>query len=366
MGGRLRRCVGIVAVLAALFASAGVPTASAEVSSAEIVHLLSAQREANGIPGGLLERSEWSADCAKHNYYEAQTGEFGHSENPSSPYYTAEGDWAARNSVLAYGSSWSNGNPWEEAPIHLIQMLAPQLVEMGAAETNGRNCATTWPGYSRPGPVSPTAYSYPGNGVSGVVPTERAAESPFVPGEFVGLPQGTATGRYLLVFLTGLSGFAAQEVKASATLSGPEGPVELRTIDSTDPNVGPYMPKPSAFLIPVQPLKPLARYQAEVHWSQAGAPLLEQRFAFTTGSDSGAKPTALDKGRGGGCGRFVRLAKFTRRSAARAHERGVELIRHGMTAAQRRRGTRLVARGARLHRRARHFARLLRRCIASS
>src|SRR6185295_17397754 len=191
----------------AMLAVAASP-AAADLTSAEIVHLLSLQREANGIPGGLRERTDWSAGCAKHNYYEAQTGEFGHEEDPSSPYYSEEGDLAAHSSVIAYGSSWSSGNPWEDAPIHLLQMLAPQMGETGAAESYGRNCLVTWPGYTRPSPAAPTAYSYPGNGVTGVVPVEYAAESPFIPGDFVGLPEGTATGRYLLVYLSGTFNFA--------------------------------------------------------------------------------------------------------------------------------------------------------------
>ncbi len=188
------------------------PAGAAAISGGEIVQRLSQQREANGIPGGLVEHPEWSAGCAKHNYYGAQTGELRHSEDPSSPYYSAEGNLAAENSVLAAGSSWSQGNPWEQAPIHLIQMLAPQLSEMGAAENDNHDCATTWPGYKRPLPEDLTAYSYPGDGVSGVVPTERAAESPFIPGDFVGLPEGTATGRYLLAYLSGVEPSDAPDV----------------------------------------------------------------------------------------------------------------------------------------------------------
>jgi len=100
----------VLCVLAVSGAVAASP-AAADLTGAEIVHLLSLQREANGIPGGLNERTDWSAGCAQHNYYEEQTGEFGHEENQSSPYYSEEGDWAAHNSVIAYGSSWSTGNP---------------------------------------------------------------------------------------------------------------------------------------------------------------------------------------------------------------------------------------------------------------
>jgi hypothetical protein len=317
-----RAAAGLRLLVLAAFCAVMLPSGAAAMGGPEIVQRLSQQREANGIPGGLLERPDWSADCAKHNYYGAQTGELRHSEDPSSPYYSAEGNWAAENSVLASGSSWNQGNPWEEAPIHLIQMLAPQLSEMGAAENDNHNCATTWPGYHRPEPVSLTAYSYPGNGVSGVVPTERAFESPSVPGDQVGLPQGTATGRYLLVYLAGVDPSDAPDVTATATLSTGGGAVDLRVVDSTNEEIGGYMPQPSAFLIPAQPLKPQTSYQADVMWSMEGALLFEQRFSFTTGYDPAEAIVPIKKKRGSGrCRRYSRAARSLQRRAARARRR---------------------------------------------
>lgn len=343
---------------------AGVPTAVADVGSSEIVRLLNAQREANGIPGDVTERGDWSAACAKHNYYEAQTGEFGHSEDPGSPYYSAEGDWAARNSVIASGTSWTDGNPWEDAPIHLLQMLAPELSEMGAAESYGHNCATTWPGYNRPSPTTFTAYSYPGDGVSGVVPTEYASESPFIPGDFIGLPEGTATGRYLLVYLRGVFDFGgAEEVTATATLSNAQGPVELRVIDSTSPDIGAYMPRPSAFLIPAQPLKPLTTYKTDVTWSLAGATLSEQAFTFTTGTDPELSGTPLAK-KANPCGRHSRAAQTLRRRAKRLHARGAALLRSADGKATLRRGSRMLARSTRLKKKAQRRQRQAKRCRA--
>lgn len=296
---------------------------AAAISGPEIVQRLSRQREANGIPGGLVERPDWSADCAKHNYYGAQTGELRHSEDPSSPYYSAEGNWAAENSVLASGANWSQGNPWEEAPIHLIQMLAPQLSEMGAAENDNYNCATTFTGYRRPESTSLIAYSYPGNGVSGVVPTEQAAESPTVPGAQVGLPEGTATGRYLLVYLAGLEPSDAPDVTVTATLAGGSGGVDLRVVDSTNEEIGGYMPLPSAFLIPAQPLKPQTAYQADVKWSTDGGQLFEQRFSFTTGNNPGEVVVPIRKKHSKRCSRFSRAAGSLRRHARKARRHGL-------------------------------------------
>jgi len=356
-----RLAAAVLCLLAALPVLAASP-AAASLTGAEIVHLLSLQREANGIPGGLSERTDWSTGCAKHNYYEEQTGEFGHEEDPSSPYYSEEGDWAAHNSVIAYGSSWGEGNPWEDAPIHLLQMLAPQMSETGAAESYGRNCLTTWPGYKRPSPATLTPYSYPGNGVTGVVPEEYAAESPFIPGDFVGLPEGTATGRYLLAYLSGAFGYAeAAKVTATATLSGPAGPVDLRTIDSTSSDIGAFMPPPSAFLIPAQPLQPLAGYQADVKWAMAGVPLYEQRFSFTTGARQGEGAPAAKKAIAP-CKRLIRTVRHLRHRASKLKARGTDLVRTGTSKAKRRLGSHLLALAAQLKAKARHRARQARRC----
>lgn len=318
-----RAVTGVSLVVLVVACAVLSPAGAAAISGPEIVQRLSQQREANGIPGGLVERPDWSADCARHNYYGAQTGELSHSEDPSSPYYSAEGNWAAENSVLASGSSWNQGNPWEEAPIHLIQILAPELSEMGAAENDNHNCATTWPGYHRPEPTILTAYSYPGNGVSGVVPTERASELPSVPGDQVGLPEGTATGRYLLAYLSGVDPSDAPDVTVAATLSSSDGLVDLRVVDSTNEEIGGYMPQPSAFLIPAQPLKRLTTYEADVKWSMEGAQLLDQRFDFTTGTSPGEAGVPIKKKPRRRCSRYSRAARSLRRRAARAHRHGL-------------------------------------------
>jgi len=337
--------------------------ATANVTAAEAVQLLSRQRAANGIPSDLVERPDWSSACAAHDHYEAQTGEFGHHENPSSPFYTEEGAWAAANSVLAYGfSSWAQANPWENAPIHLIQMLGPALAEMGADESENRTCATTWPGYTRSDPATPTAYSYPGNGVSGVVPSETAAESPFVPGDFVGLPAGTTTGRHLLVFLSGPGSADSAEV-ASAALNGPTGPVALKVLDSTNSEVGSYMPQASAFLIPVRPLQPMSAYEATVNWAESGKPVLTQRFSFSTGTDVSAtealsQPTVQKDS----CAGLALSAQQLRQRSARLKHRGKALAGTADSRRERRHARRLLRESTNAKRRARLRSHQAERC----
>jgi hypothetical protein len=178
------------------------------------------------------------------------------------------------------------------------------------------------------------------------VPTERAAESPTVPGALVGLPEGTATGRYLLVYLAGVDPSNAPDVTATATLSSGGAAVDLRVIDSTNEEIGGYMPQPSAFLIPAQPLKPQSVYEAEVKWSMEGAQLLDQRFGFTTGNNPGESVVPISKKRHS-CAHYSRAAHSLRRRAARAR------LHHR------------PARSRRLERLARHKSRQARHCRAN-
>ena len=236
--------------LASLLAAAPATAAT----GAEIVSYVNAQRAANGIPAGITERPDWSQSCADHNRYMDQNGGVTHDEDASMPGYTKNGAWAGQNSVLTDIGDWTPAqNPFETAPIHLAQLLGPDLVEMGADQYDGYTCATTYPGYTRPAPAAVTGYSYPGNGTSGVAAGEVAAEAPFTPGELVGLPAGTETGPYLMAFLDGPAKIHSATVSA-ASLTGPDGAVAIESIGSDNSQIGPYLPAPMAFLIPRAPL----------------------------------------------------------------------------------------------------------------
>ncbi len=276
----------------ALAATLVLPGAAlAETPASEAVSLLSAQRASNGIPAGLPESAAWSAACAKHDAYErANGGTLTREEIVGRPGYTSQGAFAGKNSVLASQSTWREGNPWESAPIHLMQLLAPRLKRLGVDDRKGYVCATTWPGYADAGPFAPVLYSYPGDGQTGWRVSEVAREGPFTPGDKVGLPQPTPTGPYLYALLDGPgSWFALRSAPlSSASLTGPDGPVEIRTAAANDPAVGPYLP-PGAMLIPVKPLRPAARYTARVSFRVAGAPV-SRSWSFRTGAATDGHP----------------------------------------------------------------------------
>jgi hypothetical protein len=274
----------LLSLVAVALVAAGAATAgSGATRSGALLAVLNAQRAANGIPGHVQENPSWSQKCARHIAYMGSTGTFSHSEDPSSPAYSADGNWAGQNSVLAQGSRWPTGGPFASAPIHLIQLMSPELRQVGVEATSGYVCVTTWPGYVDSGSKKPTVYSVPGNGAVRVPYAETANELPLVPGDVVGLPRGTRTGFNIMVYAEGVRDPWHLHITA-ATLTGPHGPVALRTVDRTTPTVGPYLPPGSGFLIPVTPLEPGATYAATVSFGGGEA---RRSWHFTTASRKG-------------------------------------------------------------------------------
>jgi hypothetical protein len=282
------------AVLAALAAALLLPAgASADATPAAAIEALNAQRTANGIPAGITENPQWSADCAAHNDYERQNGGgLVHGEEMGKPGYTTGGDDASNGGVLASGSSWSGGNPWETAPVHLMQLLAPRLKSSGVADGGGYVCQTTWLGMDYgTGPAANVVSTYPGDGATNWRGSEVAAEGPFTPGDKLGLPQPTRTGPYIYALLDGPGQVFNLRSKANlttATLTGPSGDVPLKTLDSTNAELGPYM-VPGAYLIPVSPLAD-GKYTGNVTFTVDGAPV-SRTWSFTVGSGGGPTPT---------------------------------------------------------------------------
>jgi hypothetical protein len=272
------RSVAITLAAVAPFAAAAAAFATRPATHATIVAALNAERAANGIPATVRENPAWSARCADHVAYMTETGGLTHREDPESPGYTPSGSWAGEHAVLAVGSGWGDSDPFENAPLHLMQLMSPELQQVGIAENaSGYLCVTTWPGYNGGKWTKPTVFTYPGNGTEGVPAAQTARELPFVPGDFVGLPLGTRTGLNIMVFAEGIAHPWRAHI-ASATLAGPAGPVAVKTVDRTTPTVGVYLPPGGGFVIPVAPLRPDTTYSATVRF--AGAP--RYAWQFTT------------------------------------------------------------------------------------
>ena len=255
--------------------------AGASATPAQVLAALNAERAANGLPAGVVEDPGWSAGCALHNDYRAANGgaAIGHDEEVGRIGYSAEGDLAGNSAVLA-GTSWSQGNPFATAPLHLMRLMDPRLRLAGVDDRGGLVCMSILGGIG-PAADADAVYTVPGDGRAGVPVSELAREWPFVPGDLLGLPAGRTTGPHLLVLADGP--FARDDATRliDVRLIGPLGPVEVRSIDDADPHVGPYVP-PGGIAVPVERLVPGSLYRASVTVLGAAGVRLSRAWSFRT------------------------------------------------------------------------------------
>ncbi len=262
-------------------AAPSVPAGTTPVHAGRDLRWLNAERRRAGLPAGLVLNPRWSLECAAHDGYERVNGVLTHSENPQASGASPGGAWAGLVSVLAQ-SRWTRAaDPWQSAPIHLMQLFTPSLSMIGVDDGGGLQCATTYPGLLRAPAGSDTVTTYPADGARGIPPREVAREAPFVPGQFVGIPAGRAAGRELFVYLNQSGQTGQAQVKVTrATLSLGGRPVALRWVDNSTRTVGRYLT--GAILIPVRPLRPDATYRASVV-VQDRSGTLTHSWSFTTG-----------------------------------------------------------------------------------
>ena len=251
------------AVLAAGLTSLVCAAPALAISDSEAVGHLNAQRSANGIPGDVALSPKLSDGCDKHNNYQSQNGGLQHGETEGNPGWTPEGSMQAPGSggsevLTGGGGAWDDAweNPWAAAPIHLLLMFQPTVSEAGYADSHGFTCMRL-SGY-RGGLTG--AFSLPGNGVT-EVPTQMDSryEGPYSPNDVAGVPEDQA-GYNVLLWHPG----ATADI-ASASLTGPGGAAEIRTVDSRSqtPGGGTFNWGGSV-VVPVRPLDPGANYTLDV------------------------------------------------------------------------------------------------------
>jgi hypothetical protein len=157
-----------------------------------------------------------------------------------------------------------------------MPLLSPRLTQLGISAAYRHVCATTTPGYLRAAPAHASLYSYPGDGVGGVPYEQWSYGLPVTPGDFVGLPAGITTGPNILVMAD--VGGSAKFVTAS--LVGPDGVVDIRTVDNSTTGLGGYMPT-GGVIIPVAPLDPGGAYRAEATMAIDGR-VVSRAWTFIT------------------------------------------------------------------------------------
>lgn len=96
---------------------------------------LNAYRASAGLPA-LVHEPAWSAGAVLHAKYTVKEDVLAHSENGTSPWYTAEGHAAAQNSnVMASSGSTTTDqfaiDLWMQGPFHAVGMIDPRLARTG-------------------------------------------------------------------------------------------------------------------------------------------------------------------------------------------------------------------------------------------
>lgn len=277
----MSRCGVLPSLLVLLVLAIAAPVAVAGTPTQDLAWL-NAERATNDIPGDVALNPDWSAKCAQHVAYMRATGTVSHPEDPASAAWTDGGNWAGTHAVLASTVPWTESSfIWETAPLHLAQLLAPQLAQTGIADDGQLVCVTTWPGYLRTAPSADTVVTYPGNG-STIYASETSEEWPITPASALGL--ANPTGPHLYVYAWGPSADGGVTADGqplgirSATLRGPNGSVPLHWADNATPEIGQYLPTASGILIPDHPLEEHAPYVATVTFTNG----LIHAWGFTT------------------------------------------------------------------------------------
>jgi hypothetical protein len=284
---------GAVAAITPITASAlqgsVVLSAVPSATTAQAIAYLNAQRAANGIPGNLTDDAQMSQGCEEYaNLYKPKPGQYPHEEIEGQPGYTPAGNTAAASSDLdGSPGHWSaTVNPWDEAPLHLRALFDPAATTTWYGEKHGswgEGAACMGTGGEQAF-STPTFFSMPGNGVTDVHPSETASEEPFTPGEAVGIPEGTATGPYIILWPEG-----TDATLQTATLQGPAGesvPVKLVTSETLAPGVPAGWPAwPTVggdYVIPTTPLKFASAYILTATWANPAGAQYVQTEHFTT------------------------------------------------------------------------------------
>ncbi len=223
--------LGLAAIGAALVVAGPISTATAAGPAADDwLGIVNVYRTQSGL-APIANNPAWSSGAQNHSCWMLLNG-IAHDETPGTPGYTADGDQAGNSGNVAVSSNSaatarSHIDLWMSGPFHAIGLLRPSLQQaaygMCASPPNPTN--TQWKSaatldvvrgntWGAPKPASPVVF--PGNGATTSL-TRFVAESPD-PRTFCGWG-GQRVGLPLIALMP------SNVTSASATLSGPAGPV---------------------------------------------------------------------------------------------------------------------------------------------
>jgi hypothetical protein len=251
-------------------------TSAKSLSSAQITARLNADRVAHGLPGGVTSNPRDAKGCLHHDRYMHFNGLM-HPELRGRRGYSAFGNTIGQSSVLSYGGTWRHGNPYADAPYHLMDLYAPGLSSSGSAEAYGYSCTTINHITPIQVPVEEQDrfYTVPADG--GTAPYSQAArELPTTPQTAAGIPATTTTGPYIYLWtashfapddapLTDMSELPALDRVLSVSLTAPDGSTApVVVVNGQRPKAAGMIGYGDAMLIPRHPLHPNTAYTMTV------------------------------------------------------------------------------------------------------
>jgi hypothetical protein len=245
---------------------------------------LNAWRISTGL-STLSENTTYSAGDYDHAVYMVKNDLVTHYETPGTPYYTTDGDTAARNSNIYVSSSTSTTDEqaidwWMGAPFHSMGMMDPRLTSTGFGSY--RQVKSGWDmgaaldvvrGNSFTGGTFPVYF--PANGSSEPLTTFSGNEFPDPLQACSGYTMPTGLPVYLE-----LGGNVSTVAGSTHSFTGNGSPLEHCVIDSTNSALGSYLVgRGGVIVIPRQPLQSGVTYTVAL--TVNGAPYT---WSFTVGA----------------------------------------------------------------------------------
>ncbi|HKW08051.1 MAG TPA: CAP domain-containing protein, partial [Candidatus Dormibacteraeota bacterium] len=291
-------CLGVVAApYAAPVRIAAVPAAS----GAWLTRLNAWRSNVGEIP--LTENTTWSAGDYDHSVYMVKNNMVTHYETPGTPYYTTDGDTAARNGNIYVSSSTATTDDqaidwWMAAPFHELGMMDPRMQSTGFGSY--REVKSGWDlgatlDTLRGNSFSPGSYAnpvfFPGNGTTEPLTTYGGNEFPdplqACPGYSAptGLPLSIQVGGNIATTAGSVHSFTGNGV-----------PLAHCVIDSNSPSVGSNLTyRGAVVVIPQQPLQTGVKYVVSLtvngvpySWSFSVGP-----FNACTGATATVSPASV-------------------------------------------------------------------------
>jgi len=206
--------------------------------------------------GPVAENPVWSKDDALHVRYMEKTGDFSHTEDPKSKWYTKQGAQAGEASDLCSGCGGNSVAVWATAPYHALSEVSRWATLAGYAQ--GAGYAALWVSDLSPQRTySGPAYQYPANGRTTSLLAYSGGEEPD--------PLSTCPAAWKARGMTGLSTGLPIIFSDQAKLTKPAAKLTTGKTALRVCVVAVY--GYAVFLIPLYPLLPRHSYTATVTYA---------------------------------------------------------------------------------------------------